>query len=553
MKNFKYYFAGLAIVAMLFTSCSKEEDSLINDPSEKATLSFGAVLNDLLANRSQAKQALGDIPECSDAAPSYVEVVLSGTANVGSMATPLVVDVNPNPYDYDGDGVAEYFTEESMDLELVPGPYSLDFFAVYDADDNLIWLAPYDGGTLSNFVDDALPIEFNLGAGTKKYVDVEVLCFDDRIVNEYGYLFFDIIGKEAYEFCVFINYCTDNGRHYPAYYSFDVYLGTDDSGQLLHSDLRPTASTEGEDPSVAPLCFALPNPSTVADDEPYIFWRATLLDWEGVYGEVGDYVLEGTLSRNDIMANFDGDSNVDYTHLRFNCGDTPPPADDDDDDGIPNDDDNCPNVPNPGQENSDGDSHGDACDNCPFVDNEDQADTDGDGVGDACDVCPGEDDTIDENENGIPDCLEDGGGEDPVADLDDCETAYMVGNITLQELGVGNNWGWAHYFDDEDGDYQFNIYAGAGQNNLEKGTLVGVVNISVSGTLVDVEIDLFGGVDAEEAHLYFSDNTPLNTNAPGQFGNNIPGFDDTFNWDTTYSGDGNFWIAIHLGVCPEED
>jgi hypothetical protein len=53
-------------------------------------------------------------------------------------------------------------------------------------------------------------------------------------------------------------------------------------------------------------------------------------------------------------------------------------------DGIPDEDDNCPDVPNPGQENSDSDSHGDACDNCPYVDNENQADSNGDGIGDAC-------------------------------------------------------------------------------------------------------------------------------------------------------------------------
>jgi pimeloyl-ACP methyl ester carboxylesterase len=57
-----------------------------------------------------------------------------------------------------------------------------------------------------------------------------------------------------------------------------------------------------------------------------------------------------------------------------------------DGDGIFNDEDNCPEDPNPRQDNSDNDSHGDACDNCPDVDNEDQVDSDGDGVGDVCDT-----------------------------------------------------------------------------------------------------------------------------------------------------------------------
>jgi Thrombospondin type 3 repeat len=70
----------------------------------------------------------------------------------------------------------------------------------------------------------------------------------------------------------------------------------------------------------------------------------------------------------------------------------PPDADnpfgDDDGDGIINSLDNCPEVPNPGQENEDGDAWGDACDLCPAYASATQVDTDGDGVGDACDPRP---------------------------------------------------------------------------------------------------------------------------------------------------------------------
>ena len=58
-----------------------------------------------------------------------------------------------------------------------------------------------------------------------------------------------------------------------------------------------------------------------------------------------------------------------------------------DGDGIPDDEDNCPDIHNPFQRNWDRDSYGDACDNCFNVINNDQADSDGDGVGDACDNC----------------------------------------------------------------------------------------------------------------------------------------------------------------------
>ena len=59
-----------------------------------------------------------------------------------------------------------------------------------------------------------------------------------------------------------------------------------------------------------------------------------------------------------------------------------------DGDGVPNAIDNCPTVPNPGQENEDGDRFGDACDSCPAYAHDTPSDPDGDGVSDECDPRP---------------------------------------------------------------------------------------------------------------------------------------------------------------------
>ena len=53
---------------------------------------------------------------------------------------------------------------------------------------------------------------------------------------------------------------------------------------------------------------------------------------------------------------------------------------------------------------SDEDGICDGEDNCPYAANTDQADSDCDGVGDVCDVCDGGDDSVDNNNDGYPDC-----------------------------------------------------------------------------------------------------------------------------------------------------
>ncbi|XP_076289323.1 cartilage oligomeric matrix protein-like [Lasioglossum baleicum] len=56
-----------------------------------------------------------------------------------------------------------------------------------------------------------------------------------------------------------------------------------------------------------------------------------------------------------------------------------------DNDGTPSANDNCPLKANPDQKDQDQDKIGNVCDNCPTVENPKQEDMDNDGIGDACD------------------------------------------------------------------------------------------------------------------------------------------------------------------------
>lgn len=276
-----------------------------------ATLSFSAVLNDFQNNRESMKQAYPGVPECSDAEPAYVGVVLSGTASVGTVENPLFVNLISNN--------GRFFTTASPDLELEPGFYSLDFFAVYDTDDNIIWLAPQTGSEFA-ILGLSLPLGFDLGAGVKKYIDVEVLCYDDRLVNMYGYLFLDIYPTRAIKFCLFGNVCDETGRHEPANFRFDIwdYSGfpANPRGRLLFDENAPFINTLGVNDQgevyAEPLCIFLPG--TRADDS--------------FYGEL--YLIEngnnrlirsGVFTENEVKALFDGDNNMDYYHFsEGECG-----------------------------------------------------------------------------------------------------------------------------------------------------------------------------------------------------------------------------------------
>lgn len=313
MKNFKQCFLLLATFALVFTSCSKEEG--IASDNEKASLSFGAILNDLAKNAT-AKQAEGDIPQCTDDAAAYVGVVLldsNGNSVVGTINDPFEIDL------VDG----QVFTEEVPQLQLDPGQYTLDYFAVYNAAGDMIWLAPKNGGLLADYVQNALPLNISLGAGVKKYIDVSVLCYDNRDVNEYGYVFFDFDQAEIIDFCIFGNYCPPSGRHYPAAFTVNVWMYENGArGQQIHSNLSNSVALNNDgDYAGSTLCVSLPD--TAADDEYY--FEITFNDSDA-YDDVTERVIRrGVITDEEVRSFFDGDDNLEYYHFRQGCGDDSPP------------------------------------------------------------------------------------------------------------------------------------------------------------------------------------------------------------------------------------
>ena len=115
---------------------------------------------------------------------------------------------------------------------------------------------------------------------------------------------------------------------------------------------------------------------------------------------------------------------------------------DSDDDGLCDVEDNCPDVPNPGQEDRDNDAIGDACDNCPNLPNADQLDVDGDEIGDACDdlicIIDGQVDVCDNVDNDCDGIVDEDAGS-AASDGISCPTGQQglcaIGNSVCQ-MGV---------------------------------------------------------------------------------------------------------------------
>lgn len=317
----KSLFNGIFFLGILsfLVSCNSEET-----PVESSRVSFGAFLNDQVSLPGSRQSE--DFLRCVSAVPAFADVVLTkdGAPASGTMDEPLRIPINPNPSDLNNDGNVEYFTEETTALDLEPGTYLLEYFTLLDQDEALIWIAPSQSeipGSFADLMDSPLPMEIDLGAGVQKQVPIEVLCYDDRALNQYGYLFYELSEVQAIEFCIFGNYCFDDGRHAQAVrYSLSLWNYSGDPqdpwGDPLYLDLLSnilvTDYEEYSETVSEPLCIVLPDGP--GPDQYYV--EITLLENE----PENTIIRKGVLSDQDVRALFDGEANLEYYHFRQgNC------------------------------------------------------------------------------------------------------------------------------------------------------------------------------------------------------------------------------------------
>lgn len=140
-----------------------------------------------------------------------------------------------------------------------------------------------------------------------------------------------------------------------------------------------------------------------------------------------------------------------------------------------------------------------------------------------------------------------------------CETAYAFGNdkanCFINIPGVNsNNWGWSNGPIGA-GTYSWPIYAGAGQCDIQKGTLVGTLNVVYTPPTAKITYNMGGNVHLSVTQLYVGNqilpkkNNKLTT-APGQFPYKHGGLNGVSSDSFTINGlSGSIYIAAHSEVC----
>ncbi len=155
---------------------------------------------------------------------------------------------------------------------------------------------------------------------------------------------------------------------------------------------------------------------------------------------------------------------------------------------------------------------------------------------------------------------------DPPA-LRTCETAFAFGGdlatcfLDIDEDSDGirdfSRWGWTNNVAAEDM-YVFDIYAGAGRCDRNKGTLVGTLTVIYLGGSVDVIFSMNDGFEMDEVHLYAgSDILPLDVNgnhtvAPGQYPYVVDDLDGVSSHAILgIPASGPISVVAHAVVCSE--
>lgn len=113
---------------------------------------------------------------------------------------------------------------QSIKLSVFEGQenYTLNNFILYNdsgtendmSDDSIVMATPIMGSDFSEYVSNPVSFTFNVGEFTKIEVPVEVLCFEDKYYEKFGFNWFSITEIIVREQCFFGDFCVKHPIDY---------------------------------------------------------------------------------------------------------------------------------------------------------------------------------------------------------------------------------------------------------------------------------------------------------------------------------------------------
>ena len=140
------------------------------------------------------------------------------------------------------------------------------------------------------------------------------------------------------------------------------------------------------------------------------------------------------------------------------------------------------------------------------------------------------------------------------SESDGCETAFgrycecASQNTCFSDFGI-SRWGWSVELNSYRS-YKFNLFAGAGKCEIDKGEYVGYVYVTFNGdgTVTYGDVKILDGFKMTEFHFFSGDSEmPLKGNgdmtaAPGQYTNS-----------GDQNGDKKVFVIVHASVCKDQE
>ncbi|MCB2208394.1 MAG: lamin tail domain-containing protein [Bacteroidetes bacterium] len=316
----------LTVAAIVLAGCKKNEAPQADQATGEVQFSIHNIMDE------GSRVEIPGIPDCDlQATPLYAIVGITSdvAGTLPITGSPFTMNIN----EFDSDLMTDV-------LKLVPGTYYVTQFDVYgadgddtDTDDDLIWAAPTATSFYNSFMNIKLNLEFTVVAYQKSGYEVEVLCYEETVADQFGFTWFDIDKVVLRDICLFGDICAnlfpgvttwnDNGYSFaydmPAQFQVELYRDGATTPLSVYQNYDDALDTYTDD---TPLCIQYPDALEIPDEAFELVLKVWQPDGDGVFELYKWYTFEWMDDATDL---FDGDDNV----IDFYVGDcfndaTPP-------------------------------------------------------------------------------------------------------------------------------------------------------------------------------------------------------------------------------------